>query len=177
MSDPLEHQLIIRSSIKPWMFLSVIVLSGFCAGVTGLYTGSYLSDRTNAKIISSIRTDYEHRLLTQSEQHQQELGRLDSDAATFRVALTALSGKVTALSSTVDTVSTKVAAHDSAVASATATARAALAKADVTSAKTEVLTAKVQEKTIVVPIYEPVVPASTPHPTPPKSIWRPGVGH
>jgi hypothetical protein len=147
---------------RPWLWVTVIVMSGLCSGITGLYTGASITEQHNAKTISDLRSDYEKRLSDQDAHSQQELSRSDRELDTLSLAVTALTEKVGGLSSKVDK-------HAATVDKAQAVAQDALKEAKINSAKTDYLSAKVAEtaSTVKAP---PVVPT----PTQDKWLWWSG---
>jgi hypothetical protein len=157
------------------LWIAVIVLSGLCSGVVGLYTGASITASKYEAAILLIRQGYEKRLTESQTAHQQELERLDRDTGMLSQAISALSGKVGSaadkvgqVADKVDQVATKVDQSADTAAKTHAAATQAIRESRLLAAKTDVLTAKVESaasapKTIII---RPNVPEP-----PPSSSW------
>jgi hypothetical protein len=160
------------SAKRSWLWIAVVVLSGLCSGVSGLYTGASITAARYEDRIQQARVVYEKHMTELQTNHQQELERLDKNSLALTQAIAALSGKVNGVVDTVsqvnqkvDSVSTKVDQTADTTAKTHAAASQAIRESKLLAAKTDVLTAKVENaasapKTIIIRPNVPDAPAN-----------------
>jgi hypothetical protein len=159
MSDPNSTDMVIFRASRSWLWITVIVMSGLCSGVSGLYTGSFITGQKCAVQAQALHNDYDKRLTDQHDAYEQELARIDRNTQALSAAINELGGKVADVSQQVGQVSDKV-THNNATAvqtaaQAAAVASSALKSSQLANAKADVLSAKVDKKTAPTPAAPP----------------------
>jgi uncharacterized phage infection (PIP) family protein YhgE len=157
---------------RSWLWIIVVVLSGVCSGITGLYTGASLATSKYDDQIRALRLIYEKRISDSQTEHKQEMERLDRNTGALLSAVQALSGKVggvveqvSQVTDKVDHVSDKVDQTASTTAKTHEVAKAAVQESKLLAAKTDILSAKVSNaasapRTVIIqPEPKPPVPA------------------
>lgn len=172
MSDPLNNpDTVIFKASRSWLWITVIVMSGLCSGVSGLYTGSFITGQKCASQMQSLHNDYDKRLAAQHDAYEQELVRIDRNTQALSIAISELGGRVADVSQQVGQVSDKVTHNNDTATAAAAVATSALKNSRLANAKTDVLAAKVDKNASAVAAVAKPASAS------PSTPWRGSTKH
>jgi hypothetical protein len=190
MSDleELSQHLVLRSAGKPWQWLCIVVLSGLCCGVTGLYVGSAITGHNMALAMDKQRTEFETSTKNEVATHAAEFNSVNKNTVVIAQSVAALATAVGTLTDRINAVSDRVGVvaatadrHSQQIQQTQHTAKAALDRAVVADAKTTVVEAKedatASEVKAVLP--KPVAPATVPAKPESRSWlwWTEGVRH
>ena len=148
-ADLFPPHLIIRAG-KTWQWLCIVVLAGTCCGITGLYTGSYITGQKMTVAMDKQRLEFENSTKAQDATHEREFEGVNKNTALIGQSVAALATAVNTLSDKINVVSARVGAvaatadmHSTQIKQIHATAKVALDKSVVAEKKTDAVEAKV----------------------------------